>query len=97
MQDLTFDFQAKNATTGLLTGAFHEPIRRVLEDTVNQMLSQQLDWLRARVGRMLDSILPENVKFDLAALQLDRMQIHMQQQGVKLDGTATGSVRLMLR
>jgi len=34
---------------------------------------------------------------DLSALQLGSVQIAIEQQGIRLDGTATGSVRLMVR
>jgi hypothetical protein len=35
--------------------------------------------------------------FDLSALQLGGVQIRIEQQGIRLDGTATGSARLVLR
>ena len=96
LQDLMFDFDANDAATGLFTGAFHEPIRLLLESTANQALSQYLDWLRGRVSRVLDRVTPANVKVDLSLLRLGNLQIHLVQQGIRLDGNVTGRAQLVL-
>ena len=97
LQDLTFDYDAEDSNVGMLAEAFHEHIRQALEDAANQALAQQLDLLGERLGTVLKKITPTGLVLDLSTLQLSSMQIHIEQQGIRLDGTATGSTRLVLR
>jgi Domain of unknown function (DUF4403) len=97
LQDLTFDYDAEDPAVGILEEAFHEPIRQALEDASNQALAQQLALLGERLGAVLKKITPAGVVFDLSALQLRSVQILIEQQGIRLDGTATGTARLVLR
>jgi len=96
LQDLTFDYAAEDFTMGLLTRALHEPIRQALESAANQALAQHLDRLGERIGTVLEKITPAGVELDMSALQLRNVQIHIVPQGIRLDGTATGSARLVL-
>jgi hypothetical protein len=97
LQDLTFDYDTEDYTLGMLTKAFHEPIRQALEDAANQALARQLALLGERLGAVLKKIAPAGVALDLSALQLRSVQILVEQQGIRLDGTATGNARLVLR
>ena len=97
LQDLTFDYKAEDPALGMLAGAFHEPIRQALEEAANQALAQQLALLGERLGVVLRKITPAGVELDLSALQLGSVQIALEEQGIRLDGTATGSVRLVVR
>jgi hypothetical protein len=97
LQDLTFDYDAEDPTLDMLAEAFHEPIRQALEDAANQALAQQLALLGERLGAVLKKITPAGVVLDLSALQLRSVQILIEQQGIRMDGTATGSTRLVLR
>jgi hypothetical protein len=97
LQDLTFHYDAEDPTVGILAEAFHEPIRQALEDAANQALAQQLALLGERLGAVLKKITPAGVVLDLSALQLRSVQLLIEQQGIRLDGTATGSTRLVLR
>ena len=97
LQNLRFDYKAENPTLGMLTEAFHEPIRQALEEAANQALAQQLALLGERLGTVLKNITPAGVALDLSALRLGSGQIAIEEQGIRLDGTATGSVRLVLR
>jgi hypothetical protein len=97
LQDLTFDYAAEDFTMGLLAETFHEPLRQALESTANQVLAEHLDRLGERLGTVLKKITPAGVTLDMSALQLRSVQIHIVQQGIRLDGTATGSARLVLR
>lgn len=96
LQDLTFDYAAEDFTMGLLTRALHEPIRQALESAANQALAQHLDQLSERLGSVLKKITPASVTLDMSDLQLRSVQIHIVQEGIRLDGTATGSARLVL-
>jgi hypothetical protein len=97
LQDLTFDYDAEDPTLGMLAEAFHEPIRQALEDAANQALAQHLELLGERLGMVLKKITPASVVLDLSALQLSSVQILIDQQGIRLDGTAIGSARLVLK
>jgi hypothetical protein len=97
VQDLTFDYDAEDPTLGVLAKAFHEPIRQALEDAANQALTQHLERVGARLGTVLKKIAPPGVTLDLSALQLHSVQVHIEPKGIRLDGTATGSARLLLR
>jgi len=97
LQDLVFDYDAEDLAMGLLVEAFHEPIRQALESAANQALAQHLDLLGERLGTVLKKITPAGVALDMSALQLRSVQLHILQEGIRLDGTATGSVRLVLR
>jgi hypothetical protein len=96
LQDLTFDYNAEDSTVAMLAEAFHEPIRQALEDAANQALAQHLELLGERLGTVLKKITPAGVVLDLSALQLRSVQILIEQEGIRVDGTATGSVRLVL-
>ncbi len=97
LHDLIFDYQAADPAMGLLAKAFHEPVRQVLEDVANQALSRQLDVLSERLGTVLQKITPAGVVLDMTALHLRDVQIAIVEQGVRLDGTASGNVQLLLR
>ncbi|MGB7931291.1 MAG: DUF4403 family protein [Gammaproteobacteria bacterium] len=97
LQDLTFDYDAEDFTLGMLAEALHELIRQALEDAANQALTQQLALLGERLGAVLKKITPAGVVLDLSALQLRSVQLLIEQQGIRLDGTATGNARLVLR
>ncbi|MEN8130487.1 MAG: DUF4403 family protein [Pseudomonadota bacterium] len=97
LQDLMFDFDAEDFATELLAEAIHEPIRQALESAANQALAEYLDLLSKRLGTVLKKITPAGVALDMSALQLRTARMHIVQQGIRLDGAATGSVRLVLR
>ena len=97
LQDLMFDYDAEDFTADLLVEAIHEPIRQVLERAANQALAQYLDLLSERLGTVLKKITPAGVALDMSSLQLRTVRIHILQQGIMLDGTATGRVRFALR
>ncbi|MEN8206313.1 MAG: DUF4403 family protein [Pseudomonadota bacterium] len=97
LQDLTFDYDAKDSNMGLLVEAFHEYIRLTLESAANQALTQYLDLLSERLETVLKNSMPAGVLLDMSALQLHSLQIQIEQQGIRLEGAATGSARLVLR
>jgi len=97
LQDLTFNYDARDSILGQLVEAFHEYVRLMLESAANQALSQQLDQLSERLETVLANIMPAGVLLDMSALQLSHLQVHIDTQGIRLDGTATGTARLVLR
>jgi len=97
LQDLTFDYDARDSILGQLVEAFHEYARLMLESAANQALAQQLDQLGERLETVLANIMPAGVLLDMSALQLSHLQVNIDTQGIRLEGTATGSARLVLR
>jgi len=97
LQDLTFDYHPQDPTLGVLAEAFHEPIRLALEEAANEALADQVELLGRRLWAVLKKISPAGVALDLSALQLRSVQIAIEQQGIRLEGTAAGTVRLVLR
>ena len=97
LQDLTFDYAAEDATMGLLAEAFHEQIRQALEVAANQVLSQQLVLLGERLRTVLKKITPAGVTLDMSAMQLRGVHLQILEQGIRLEGTASGRVQLLLR
>jgi hypothetical protein len=97
LQDLTFDYEPIDSTLGVLAAALHEPIRQALEEAANQALAAQLERLGERLGTVLKKIMPPGVALDMSALQLSSVQMAIEHQGIRLEGTAAGSIRLVLR
>ena len=97
LHDLIFDYAADDPAMELLANAFHEPVRQALEVAANQALSLQLEHLAERLGSVLQKITPAGVKLDMTALQLHSVHIDIVQQGIRLDGSATGRVQLLIR
>ena len=95
--DLMFDYDAEDLATDLLAESIHEHIRQVLESAANQALAQYLDRLSERLVTVLKKITPERVTLDISALRLRTLRINIIKQGIELDGTATGSIRLALQ
>ena len=96
LQDLTFDYDTQDSTMALLVATFHEYIRLTLESAANQALTQRLDQLGKRLASVLENAMPAGVLLDMSALKLRQMQIHIEPQGIRLVGAATGSARLVL-
>ena len=97
LQDLSFEYDANDPTLGLLAEDFHETIRLSLESAANRALTQQLDRLSERLEAVLANIMPAGVLLDMSALQLRHLQINIEKQGIRLEGTASGRARLLLR
>ncbi len=97
LQDLRFDYHAEDSTMATLAEAFHEPIRRALENVANEVLIEQLELLGERLGAGLNKIVPAGVGLDLSALQFGSVQISIEKPVIRLEGVATGRAQLMLR
>jgi hypothetical protein len=97
LQDLTFDYHAGDSTVATLVEAFHEPIRRALENVANEVLIEQLELLGERLGAGLNKIVPAGVALDLSALQFGSVQISIEKPVIRLEGVASGSAQLVLR
>jgi hypothetical protein len=97
MRDLSFDYAAEDFAMDFLAQAFREPIRQSLEDAANEALAQQLGQLDARLGTLMRRITPTGMELDMSSLQLSSVNIHIQEDSIRLDGTASGAARLLLQ
>ena len=97
LQDLKFHYHAEDSTMATLAEAFHEPIRRALENVANEVLIEQLELLGERLGAGLNKIVPAGVALDLSALQFGSVQISIEKPVIRLEGVASGSAQLVLR
>lgn len=96
MRDLVFDYAAEDFAVDFLAQALHEPIRQSLEDAANQALTQQLDRLNERLGIVLKKVTPKGTELDMSDLRLSSVKIQIQQDRIRLVGTADGAARLLL-
>jgi hypothetical protein len=97
LRGLTFEYDTRNSAMAQLEELFHEYIRQSLEGAANRALAQYLELVSNRLETVLEKIMPESVMLDMSDLQLRNLQINIVQQGIRLDGTATGHTRLVLR
>jgi hypothetical protein len=97
MHDLTFDYAAEDFAMDFLAQAFQEPIRQSLEEAANEALAQHLEQLNERLAVVLRKIAPTGMELDMSNLQLSSVKIHIQQDSIRLNGTASGAARLLLR
>jgi hypothetical protein len=97
LQDLIIDYDAEDFDVILLAEPIREHIRQTLQNAANKALAQYLNLLGERLRTILQKITPASMAFDMSDLQLRTLKIHFVQQGIRLDGTATGSVRIVFR
>ena len=63
----------------------------------NQQLQQRMAQWREQLLTVFQSIMPEDVKLDMASLQLSQVDLEMEGQGIRLNGLATGHIRVEFR
>jgi len=97
MRDLTYDYAAEDFAVGFLAKAFDEQIRQSLEQAANHALQQKLDHINDRLGVVLKRITPEGMTFDMSGLRFSRVEIQVIPDGIRLDGTASGTTKLQLQ
>jgi hypothetical protein len=73
---------------------FYQQIRDALLDAANGLLRRQLELARTRLRQALAELLPEGLDADLGTLRLERLDIELDPDGMRLDGEAGGSATL---
>jgi hypothetical protein len=97
MRDLAYDYAAEDPALDFLAKAFHEQIRESLEQAANHTLLQKLDQLDEHLGVVLKKITPEGMTLDMSGLRLNRVEIQVIPEGIRLDSTASGAAWLQLQ
>ena len=97
LHNLMFDYEGKDPAVSLLVKSFHDDIRQALEVAFNQALAQHLEQLGHRLKTALQRAMPASLLLDMSALQIDNLNLHIAQQGIRLEGAASGSAQLLLR
>jgi len=76
---------------------FYGYIRKVLETAANQQLQQRIKQWKEQLLNVFDKITADDVKLELASLPLHQVQLSMAEDGIRLNGLASGYVMLDLR
>lgn len=97
MRDLAYDYAAEDPAVDFLAKAFHGQISQSLEQAANSALLQKLDQLNGSIGSVLKKVTPRGMTLDMSGLRLNRVEIQVIPEGIRLDGTASGAARLLLQ
>jgi hypothetical protein len=97
LENLAYDYKPEDPFLDPQAQLFYGYIRKVLEAAANQQLQQKTDQWRTRMAGVFDQITPAGASLDMSSLQLRSVQISMQEDGVKLDGVASGRITLELQ
>ncbi len=74
---------------------FYNTVRRLLEDSANRQLQEQMQGWKERLLTTFAQITPDDMRLDVTALQFQDIQVHMAQDSIHLNGLATGYVALV--
>jgi hypothetical protein len=97
LQDLDYTYTPEDPSLEPQARLFYGYIRKALEAAANQQLQQRMAQWRDRLAALFENILPQEVQLDLASLQLSQVQLDLKEQGVTLEGLATGHVTVAFR
>jgi len=74
---------------------FYNTVRRLLEDSANRQLQDQMQGWKDRLLTTFGRITPDGMQLDVTSLQFQDIQVHMAQDSIHLNGLATGYVALV--
>jgi len=94
---LDFVYDPEDPDLGLLANLFYQRIQAALEEGANGLLADYSERLQHRLAAALSRSLPEGVDLDISALRLQRLEIAVGYDAIRLLGSAAGSVNLSLR
>ena len=69
-------------------------IRKLLVAAANQQLQQRMNQWKGHLQALFEKITPDDVKFDMASLQLRQVLLDMTEDAVRLNGLASGHIML---
>ena len=94
LEGLDYMFDPADSDLFVLAGMFYEKISQLLLETANGVMEQEMDTLRSRLEAALVGVAPEGARLDLGQIRLASVRIEFLPDGVRLEGTAEGSVRV---
>jgi hypothetical protein len=97
LQDLEYSYAAHDPLLEPQVRVFYAYIRKALEAAANEQLQQHMAQWKERLLAAFDTIIPEDVKLDMGSLQLSQMDVEIVDQGIRLNGLATGHIAVEFR
>jgi hypothetical protein len=97
LENLEYTYSPEDPLIELEASLFYGYIRKALEAVANQQLQQRMNQCKDRLLNVLDEIMPEDAKLDMASLRLVRVHIDMEEHGVSVRGLATGHLLVEFR
>ena len=97
LENLDYIYTPEDPSLEPQASLFYGYIRKVLETAANQQLQQRMKQWKEQLLNVFDKITADDVKLELASLQLHQVKISMAEDGIRLHGLASGYVMLDLR
>lgn len=97
LQDLEYSYAPEDPLLEPQARLFYGYIRKALTAAANQQLQQRMGQWKERLLSVLERIMPEGVKLDMASLQLSQVDLALGDKGISLSALATGRTLVEFR
>ena len=95
LQELDYQASLQDALVEADVRLFSNQIKRLLENSANRQLQEQIQKWRERLLATFERIIPDGMRLDATALQFQDIRVNMQTDNIQLDGLATGYISLL--
>ena len=97
LENLNYSYTPEDPLLELQASLFYGYIRKVLEAAANQQLQQRMNQWKAYLLTVFDKITADDATLDMTSLQLRQVQLSMAEDAIRLNGLASGHIRLDFR
>jgi len=97
LENLDYTYTPQDPLLDLQASLFYGYIRKVLEAAANQQLQQRMSQWKEHLLTVFDKITPDDMQLDMKSLQLHQVQLSMAEDAIRLNGLASGHIRLDFR
>jgi hypothetical protein len=97
LENLDYTYTPEDPLLEPQASLFYGYIRKALEAAANQQLQQRMNQWKAHLLTLFEKIAPDDVKLDMASLQLRQVRLSMTEDAIRLDGLASGHIMLDFR
>jgi hypothetical protein len=97
LENLDYTYTPQDPLLEPQASLFYGYIRKVLEAAANQQLQQRMSQWKEHLLTVFDKITPDDMQLELASLQLRQVQLSMAEDAIRLNGLASGHIRLDFR
>jgi hypothetical protein len=94
LENLDYTYTPEDPLLEPQASLFYGYLRKVLEAAANQQLQQRMKQWKEYLLPVFDKITPDDVKLELASLQLRQVQLSMAEDAIRLNGLASGHIML---
>lgn len=94
LENLDYSYTPEDPLLESQASLFHGYIRKVLEAAANQQLLQRMKQWKAQLLAVFEKIAPDNSTLDMTSLQLRQVQLSMAEDAIRLNGLASGHIKL---